>query len=145
MQVALLGEDGARRKTVKRKGPMMLPLHLSESENKELLQQLELSQRLSSEDLVSFKGGLRVRGRNRWTSLKRGGKSLKKDVKQRLLHVFRACFHAEKVILGDLHALTASEALELLVEKLLPFSQQRRYELKSPEVGLGLVSHVCSL
>ena len=70
---------------------------------------------------------------------------MKKDVKQRLLHVFRACFHAEKVILGDLHALTASEALELLVEKLLPFSQQRRYELKSPEVGLGLVSHVCSL
>eukprot|EP00435_Cladocopium_sp_Y103_P040439 s721_g11.t1 len=85
LQVALLGEelpgtqippekDGARRKTVKRKGPMMLPLHLSENENAELLSQLKLSQRLSE------------------------------------------------------------EAFNLLVEKLLPFAQARRSELKSPEV-----------
>lgn len=74
LQVALLGEDGARRKTVKRKGPMMLLLHLSENENAELLSQLKLSQRLSE------------------------------------------------------------EAFNLLVEKLLPFAQARRSELKSPEV-----------
>ncbi|CAK8991970.1 Probable serine/threonine-protein kinase DDB_G0277449 [Durusdinium trenchii] len=74
LQVSLLGEDGARRKTVKRKGPMMLPLHLSEQENADMLAQLKLSQRLSE------------------------------------------------------------EAFHLLVEKLLPFSQARRFELKSPEV-----------
>eukprot|EP00434_Breviolum_minutum_P016150 symbB.v1.2.014231.t1/scaffold1035.1/size234022/7 len=74
LQVALLGEDGARRKTIKRKGPMMLPLHLSENENAELLAQLKLSQRLSE------------------------------------------------------------EAFNLLVKELLPFSQAKRSELKSPEV-----------
>lgn len=74
MQVTLLGEDGARKKTVKRKGPMMLPLHLSETENAELLQQLREAGRLCPE------------GEN------------------------------------------------LLVEKLLPFSQPRRAELTDPEV-----------
>ncbi|CAJ1421536.1 unnamed protein product [Effrenium voratum] len=74
LQVALLGEDGARRKTVRRKGPMMLPLHLSETENAELLAQLVQAGRLSP------------------------------------------------------------EAENLLVEKLLPFAQVRREELKSPEV-----------
>jgi len=49
LQVALLGEDGARRRTVRRKGPMMLPLHLSESENAELLAQLRDNSRLSPE------------------------------------------------------------------------------------------------
>eukprot|EP00913_Durusdinium_trenchii_P030178 g28277.t1 len=74
LQVSLLGEERTRRKTVKRKGPMMLPLHLSEQENADMLAQLKLSQRLSE------------------------------------------------------------EAFHLLVEKLLPFSQARRFELKSPEV-----------
>jgi len=74
IQVTLLGEDGARKKTVKRKGPMMLPLHLSETENAELLQQLREAGRLCPE------------GEN------------------------------------------------LLVEKLLPFSQPRRAELTDPEV-----------
>eukprot|EP00930_Biecheleria_cincta_P024395 TRINITY_DN17463_c0_g1_i2.p1 TRINITY_DN17463_c0_g1~~TRINITY_DN17463_c0_g1_i2.p1 ORF type:complete len:1278 (-),score=228.22 TRINITY_DN17463_c0_g1_i2:154-3987(-) len=49
LQVTLLGEDGSHKKTVKRKGPMMLPLHLSESENAEMLAQLRESGRLSQE------------------------------------------------------------------------------------------------
>lgn len=49
LQVTLLGEDGSHKKTVKRKGPMMLPLHLSESENAEMLAQLRASGRLSEE------------------------------------------------------------------------------------------------
>lgn len=47
LQVTMLGEDGARRKTVKRKGPMMLPLHLTEAENSALLAQLRDNGRLS--------------------------------------------------------------------------------------------------
>jgi len=49
LQVALLGEDGAFKKTIRRKGPMMLPLHLSEAENAELLAQLRENGRLSPE------------------------------------------------------------------------------------------------
>jgi len=49
LQVTLLGEDGARRRIVHRKGPMMLPLHLSESENAELLGRLRETGRLSPE------------------------------------------------------------------------------------------------
>lgn len=47
LQVTLLGEDGARRKTVRRKGPMMLPLHLTELENTTLLKQLRDNGRMS--------------------------------------------------------------------------------------------------
>mmetsp|Transcript_57345 Transcript_57345/g.153607 ORF Transcript_57345/g.153607 Transcript_57345/m.153607 type:complete len:1184 (-) Transcript_57345:33-3584(-) len=49
LQVTLLGEDGARRRIVHRKGPMMLPLHLSEAENAELLGRLRETGRLSPE------------------------------------------------------------------------------------------------
>jgi len=49
LQVALLGEDGARKKTIRRKGPMMLPLSLCEAENAELLAQLRENGRLSPE------------------------------------------------------------------------------------------------
>merc|ERR1712129_18501 len=49
LQVALLGEDGARKKTIRRKGPMMLPLSLSEAENAEILAQLRENGRLSPE------------------------------------------------------------------------------------------------
>jgi len=49
LQVTLLGEDGSRRRIVHRKGPMMLPLHLSESENAELLGRLRETGRLSPE------------------------------------------------------------------------------------------------
>eukprot|EP00931_Biecheleriopsis_adriatica_P006124 TRINITY_DN107580_c0_g1_i1.p1 TRINITY_DN107580_c0_g1~~TRINITY_DN107580_c0_g1_i1.p1 ORF type:complete len:1225 (+),score=206.47 TRINITY_DN107580_c0_g1_i1:29-3703(+) len=49
LQVALLGEDGARKKKIKRKGDMLLPLHISESENAELLAQLRSQDRLSEE------------------------------------------------------------------------------------------------
>lgn len=50
LQIALLGEDGGRRKTIKHKGPMMLPLQqLSEKENAEMLEQLRQRGRLSGE------------------------------------------------------------------------------------------------
>eukprot|EP00927_Polykrikos_kofoidii_P040949 TRINITY_DN34904_c0_g1_i1.p1 TRINITY_DN34904_c0_g1~~TRINITY_DN34904_c0_g1_i1.p1 ORF type:complete len:1299 (+),score=160.39 TRINITY_DN34904_c0_g1_i1:40-3897(+) len=47
LQVALLGEDGARRKEFNKKGAVMLPLYLSESDNVELLRQLKKIGRLS--------------------------------------------------------------------------------------------------
>jgi len=47
LQVALLGEDGARKKTIRRKGPMMLPMNLTEADNAELLAQLRENGRLS--------------------------------------------------------------------------------------------------
>jgi len=49
LQVTLLGEDGARLRTVKRKGKMMLPLTLTSLENTDLLTQLQLSDRLSQQ------------------------------------------------------------------------------------------------
>merc|ERR1712008_396155 len=49
LQVALMGEDGARKKTVRHKGPMMLPLHLNEADNAELLSTLRDNGRLSPE------------------------------------------------------------------------------------------------
>lgn len=47
LQVALLGEDGARCKAIRKKGRMMLPLHLTEEENTDLLAQLTTCGRLS--------------------------------------------------------------------------------------------------
>lgn len=40
LQVTLLGEDGAQKKEVRRKGEMLLPLNHSEEENRELLRKL---------------------------------------------------------------------------------------------------------
>jgi len=49
LQMALLGEDAARKRTIRRKGVMMLPLHLNEGDNRDLLRQLCSSGRLSKE------------------------------------------------------------------------------------------------
>eukprot|EP00927_Polykrikos_kofoidii_P047255 TRINITY_DN4137_c0_g1_i1.p1 TRINITY_DN4137_c0_g1~~TRINITY_DN4137_c0_g1_i1.p1 ORF type:complete len:1167 (-),score=169.73 TRINITY_DN4137_c0_g1_i1:98-3598(-) len=49
LQVALLGEDGARRKEIRKKGPVMIPLYIGEADNKELLLQLKGSGRLSEQ------------------------------------------------------------------------------------------------
>jgi serine/threonine protein kinase len=49
LQVCLLGEDGAQKKEIRKKGAMMLPMHLSEDENKELLNTLKENKRLSEE------------------------------------------------------------------------------------------------
>lgn len=47
LQVTLLGEDAARRRRVRRKGAIMLPLLLNESENTEVLESLRNAGRLS--------------------------------------------------------------------------------------------------
>eukprot|EP00450_Noctiluca_scintillans_P011214 CAMPEP_0194504286 /NCGR_PEP_ID=MMETSP0253-20130528/28860_1 /TAXON_ID=2966 /ORGANISM="Noctiluca scintillans" /LENGTH=1173 /DNA_ID=CAMNT_0039346659 /DNA_START=71 /DNA_END=3592 /DNA_ORIENTATION=- len=47
LQVTLLGEDAARRRHVRRKGAIMLPLLLNESENTEVLESLRNAGRLS--------------------------------------------------------------------------------------------------
>jgi hypothetical protein len=47
LQVTLLGEDAARRRQVRRKGPMMLPLLLNETENTEVLESLRNAGRMS--------------------------------------------------------------------------------------------------
>jgi serine/threonine protein kinase len=51
LQLTLLGEDGANRKEIRKKGPMMLPFHHSEEENIELLQKLTAEGKLSKEAL----------------------------------------------------------------------------------------------
>jgi len=47
LQLCLLGEDGGRRRDVPKKGPMLLPLHISEEENGEILASLRDNGRLS--------------------------------------------------------------------------------------------------
>jgi len=68
LQVCLLGEDGAQKKEIRKKGAMMLPMHLSEDENKEMLTTLRDNGRLSPEaydllvnKLLPFRPKLRSR------------------------------------------------------------------------------------
>jgi len=49
MQLTLLGEDGGRKRSVNKKGSMLLPLHITEAENMEMLAQLRENGRLSGE------------------------------------------------------------------------------------------------
>merc|ERR1711957_243691 len=49
LQVTLLGEDGAKKRDIKKKGAMMLPLTNTEQENTELLETLKVNGRLSEE------------------------------------------------------------------------------------------------
>merc|ERR1712124_44065 len=49
LQLCLLGEDGAIRREIRRKGPMMLPLDIDEQENTDLLNRMQQEGRLSSE------------------------------------------------------------------------------------------------
>lgn len=49
LQLCLLGEDAGRRRDIPKKGPMMLPLHVTEQENEELLGNLRDSGRVSPE------------------------------------------------------------------------------------------------
>ena len=46
-QVTLLGTDGARKKEIKKKGPMLLPLLVNEEESNQLLADLLNAGRLS--------------------------------------------------------------------------------------------------
>jgi len=57
LQLTLLGENGARKRDIKKKGAMMLPLPNTENENTELLQILQLNGGLSEEgfDLLVHK------------------------------------------------------------------------------------------
>jgi len=47
LQLVLLGEDGGRHAEIRGKGPMILPLHSSDEENREMLRELHTSGRLS--------------------------------------------------------------------------------------------------
>merc|ERR1712070_351961 len=52
LQVTLLGEDGAKKREVRKKGPMMLPLNLDEAENTQLLEKRRDEGRLSEEAFI---------------------------------------------------------------------------------------------